>query len=420
MPCVQGYTNGIEIETPVPDARVFLDGSFKGYTALNRFSNRYSLVIRDLEVGDYQLTCTHAGYADYSAKLSVDETGITFHAVNFVKLKASASPQPNSETARNKTGRLEVISIPTRASVLLDGILVGITDLDVSSVTVGEHTVTVYFDYADTLNRHTIVFHMDPSEHILLSVDFESQTILSSADQVQASSGDPPIPLQRLDPAPTQYAYLNIFGDEHVDGVQVIINGKEIGKTPIRQLLVTESSIEITSDALTETFQLSTAKTYDLIILQKLKEPASAKEVAGYRPEPAAPRLLDEYTVIEKPNPVGILALTGGTIAGAALGGALLDVEEDSNTSGGFIGGIMGLITTTFFLAGTEVSLLMDEKIPIPEAPGKNDELLKAYELEMQTYEASKTALLNEEIDRIRALNQERGRILIKVHPINN
>jgi hypothetical protein len=119
----------LKIQSPVPDAEVFLDGSSVGKAPIER---------KDLDPGKHYIVVRKDGYADFKREVMlVENLPVSFAA----ELRASAG--------------LKFLSNPRGAAVMIDGEPIGATPANRPDVAAGEHIVEFrlagYFDNKQTV-----------------------------------------------------------------------------------------------------------------------------------------------------------------------------------------------------------------------------------------------------------------------------
>ncbi|MFH0900094.1 MAG: PEGA domain-containing protein [Pseudomonadota bacterium] len=121
-------TGLLKIVSPVPEAKVFIDGASAGTVPVER----------EVPAGEHFVTVQQTGYAVFEEKVQV------------------AAGQVASVTAALRAiGSLRFLSSVDSAEVVLDGEVIGRTPLFKEDIDVGEHVVTVrkdgYFDFEETV-----------------------------------------------------------------------------------------------------------------------------------------------------------------------------------------------------------------------------------------------------------------------------
>ncbi|NMB79717.1 MAG: PEGA domain-containing protein [Methanomicrobiales archaeon] len=129
-PMPTATTGWVYVASSPGGASVTLDGSPVGQTPYSG-----SLKLNGIAAGDHTVGLSLAGYAPYSAKVSVSPNTVS---------EVSAILQPSAPVST--TGSLSISSTPAGANVFVDNNFIGITPLTTSSVTTGTHTVTIRMD----------------------------------------------------------------------------------------------------------------------------------------------------------------------------------------------------------------------------------------------------------------------------------
>jgi len=122
----------IKITSSPSNAKVYLDGSYRGKTPLT---------ISNVKVGEYNIKVTKTDYYDWSKTIQVKWNTTTY-------VSAQLKPIP-------KTGSIHINSAPSNAKVYLDGSYRGKTPLTISNVKVGEYQIKIskddYYDWLTTV-----------------------------------------------------------------------------------------------------------------------------------------------------------------------------------------------------------------------------------------------------------------------------
>jgi len=113
----------IHVTSTPTGAEVYLDGSYQGLT---------ETAITGVSAGDHTLTLKKNGFQDYTTTVDVRS-----QTTSYVTATMQSGPTPPSPV-----GSIRVTTSPTGATILVDNVQKGISDLTVSDVPVGSHTVT--------------------------------------------------------------------------------------------------------------------------------------------------------------------------------------------------------------------------------------------------------------------------------------
>ncbi|WOF17121.1 PEGA domain-containing protein [Methanoplanus sp. FWC-SCC4] len=140
---VAGSNKGYVRVTSEPgEAEVYLDGRYMGLTGEQGTQGSYALT---LNPGTYTISVEKTGYRDYEVQTSVSSGQTAWvHAVLV----------PFTEPL---TGSVSVTSDPEGAGVYIDDVYKGITPVQISGVTAGEHQVMLKLDgYGDSHGKVTV------------------------------------------------------------------------------------------------------------------------------------------------------------------------------------------------------------------------------------------------------------------------
>jgi PKD repeat protein len=139
----------LAITTTPQSANVFLDNVFKGVTPLT---------LSDTPSGYHILRITLPGYEDYTTSATVEPGNTAL--VQAVLLKSGAEtavttvpPTTVATAAPQQNGSVAITSVPSGASVTLDGLKKGITPLILSEVLPGNHELTLEYSGYTTLEQ---------------------------------------------------------------------------------------------------------------------------------------------------------------------------------------------------------------------------------------------------------------------------
>jgi formylglycine-generating enzyme required for sulfatase activity len=173
---------GIEVYTPEPGVKVFVNGEEKGKTEYVSFAAvKYKNLLRiELSPGTYTLRFEYPGYQFSDSSVRVSQTGFTPHIIEFSGSKIRTDDLgPTVSSGQVETGTINVRSSPTQAYVELDGRqLDKRTDNSTQGVAIGPHRVRVYFNQTDSYSTE---FTLEAGSTITVIADFFKKTILVDA-----------------------------------------------------------------------------------------------------------------------------------------------------------------------------------------------------------------------------------------------
>jgi PEGA domain len=151
---------GLKVQSTVPNAEVFVDGSSLGRAPIDR---------NDLDPGKHFVVVHRDGYTDYKREVILVEN-------QSVPLVADLSA----------TGALRLISSPEGADLRVDGEVIGKTPVARDGISVGDHVVEVdlkgYFTHKETIK-------IEGGREKVFSVDLKQLPTGPSPEQVQARKG---------------------------------------------------------------------------------------------------------------------------------------------------------------------------------------------------------------------------------------
>ncbi|HVU50873.1 MAG TPA: PEGA domain-containing protein [Polyangia bacterium] len=120
---------GLKVQSTVPNAEVFVDGSSLGRAPVDR---------NDLDPGKHYIVVHRDGYTDFKREVVLNEN-------QYVALVADLSA----------TGAVRVLSTPEGADVRIDGELIGKTPVSRDQIGAGDHVIEFrlkgYFDHKETM-----------------------------------------------------------------------------------------------------------------------------------------------------------------------------------------------------------------------------------------------------------------------------
>ncbi|NLV84146.1 MAG: PEGA domain-containing protein [Spirochaetales bacterium] len=170
---------GLQIQTPMPNMKIYVDGTYAGETQSSVTGIYYLRV--PLAPGSYTIRCEHPDISSVSEVVEVPNTeGYKRHIVNITSKPVTATGINTQKTTQTiKTGSLKVISIPSGATIRVDNQALSVpTDASVSDVSIGKHTVSVSFP---SLSPLQISVMLEAGQTITVTADFENMSIRPDA-----------------------------------------------------------------------------------------------------------------------------------------------------------------------------------------------------------------------------------------------
>jgi len=151
---------GLKVQSTVPNAEVFVDGSSLGRAPVDR---------SDLDPGKHYVVVHRDGYTDFKREVFLNENQV-------VALVADLSA----------TGAVRVLSTPEGADVRIDGELVGKTPVSRDQIGAGDHVIEFrlkgYFDHKETMK-------VEGGREKVFSVDLKLIPTGPTPEQVQKRKG---------------------------------------------------------------------------------------------------------------------------------------------------------------------------------------------------------------------------------------
>jgi len=129
-PVPASSTGWIYVTSSPGGASVALDNNLVGQTPYSG-----SLKLNNIGVGSHTVSLTLPGYAAYTTQVSVSPSTVT-------EVNAILTPSAPASA----TGALSITSTPAGANVFVDNNFIGITSLEMNTVSAGMHTVTIRMD----------------------------------------------------------------------------------------------------------------------------------------------------------------------------------------------------------------------------------------------------------------------------------
>jgi archaellum component FlaG (FlaF/FlaG flagellin family) len=118
-------TGSVFISSSPTNATIYIDGVMKGMT---------NLLVQNITAGTHTLKLSKAGYQNYTAAIEV--------IAGQDKVLSPIILTPGGEPVNN-TGSVYVSSSPTNATIYIDGVMKGMTNLLVQNITAGSHNLTL-------------------------------------------------------------------------------------------------------------------------------------------------------------------------------------------------------------------------------------------------------------------------------------
>lgn len=202
--------------------------------------------------GDHALLLALSGYNDYSATVTVPENGSMRGSYTLVAASRVSSPAATGAAA---TGALVVTSDPPGAGVTLDGTAAGTTPLNLTSVSEGDHTVTVSLaGYADQSATITVpaggtsknAYTLSPN---ILSVSSNPAGASVTLDGTYAGT----TPLSRTAvPAGAHTLVLTLDGYDPYTATVTVVPGRELKASYTLEAVTTTSATTAITTVTTE------------------------------------------------------------------------------------------------------------------------------------------------------------------------
>jgi len=335
---VSGYENGLEVRTPKPDAKVFLDDKYMGQT--QTFNNINILIIENLKPGKHHLKCEVQNYNPYSTIVEIPTNRMLVHRVEFTVAGITVETlESTTGTQVKQTGTITVKSKPSNAYVSLDGNNINggsesLTDLAYHNVSIGSHEVEVYFDRYNPDQVFKIEVVLSQGENLIIVADFiESQISVNTKYTLNVVSNPPgKVRINNIDygytpiskklpygfyklsiskPGYSTYfetlmlnsnalinkelmvelgrAHLTIEEDDIVGAERITINGSIEGFTPL-ETIINEGENKIQIGSRTKTVNILKDHSYKITLSSN--DPALVKDLREIAPKPT---LMPEY-----------------------------------------------------------------------------------------------------------------------------
>jgi PKD repeat protein len=128
----------LALTTTPPNANVFVDNVFKGVTPLT---------LSDTPSGYHLIRITRPDYDDYTTSATVEPGKTTIVKAELVKSGMNTTPitLPATTVPVQKNGSIAITSVPSGASVILDGQNTGITPVIITDVLPGNHALSLSY-----------------------------------------------------------------------------------------------------------------------------------------------------------------------------------------------------------------------------------------------------------------------------------
>ncbi|MFP4383327.1 MAG: PEGA domain-containing protein [Spirochaetia bacterium] len=206
--------SGLFVETPFPGVKVYIDGSYRGETSEGIAEKNYLRI--ELVPGEYKVRTEYQSderiYEPVESVVEVPEDKFNVYKVTFQSTRIrSKSTNETSNVQTIATGIIKVRSTPPGAYITVNGVRIkdSLTDTDLYDVPVGNKTVKVSFASLDPLS---VSFFLSKNDEVLVKADFEKKQITVDKEYD-----------------------INIRTDP--DGAEVHVDGKYLGKTPLKTRL---------------------------------------------------------------------------------------------------------------------------------------------------------------------------------------
>ena len=139
IPFTEPTTGNLRVSSDPAGAGIYIDGSYNGVTHAGELTT-----FTGIAPGPHSIQLKLSNYQGYEETVEI-VAGMT----STISANLAMSPNPSPYAL------VEISSVPSGASVFLDGAVQGITPLTLSSVPAGKHTITIlmagYSDYATTV-----------------------------------------------------------------------------------------------------------------------------------------------------------------------------------------------------------------------------------------------------------------------------
>ena len=277
--------------------------------------------------GDHTLLLTLSGYNDYSATVTVPENGSMRGSYTLVAVSRVSSL---SATGAATTGALVVTSDPSGASVVLDGTAAGTTPLNLTSVSAGDHTVTVSLaGYADQSATITVPAGGTSKNAYTLSPDILSVSSNPAGAAVTLDgtyAGTTPLSLTAV-PAGAHTLVLTLSGYDPYTATVTVVPGRELKASYTLAVVTTTSATTAATTVTTEetTASLGGRPTPKAVTATTAAPPAAETNCTRYYAGTAAPDVssagrLTCTAVISSTDNLVTLTIPSGTLVTAPGG----------------------------------------------------------------------------------------------------
>lgn len=275
--------------------------------------------------GDHVLLLALSGYNDYSATVTVPENGSMRGSYTLV---AASRVSPLAATGVAATGALVVTSDPPGAAVTLDGTAAGTTPLNLTSVSEGDHTVTVSLaGYADQSATITVpaggtsknAYTLSPN---ILSVSSNPAGAAVTLDGTYAGT----TPLSRTAvPAGAHTLVLTLDGYDPYTATVTVVPGRELKASYTLAAVTTTSATTAATTVTTEETTVSPGARPTPAAVTTLATTAAETNCTRHYAGTAAPGVSSSgrlfcTAVISATNGAVTLTIPGGTLVTAPGG----------------------------------------------------------------------------------------------------
>lgn len=169
----------IQVVVNVSGTSLFIDGRFHSNQPLDIGSDEFLYYVETTN-GTHQVEVKHNNYQTQKIQVVV-KNNVVVENIYFSKSKGKVTSNTDSSnnTVFSKVGKIIVESKPTKARVLLDKSLSGITSAIYEDISIGKHSIEVSFPSKPKLS---LDFELGSNEEIRIIADFFNNTISIDAE----------------------------------------------------------------------------------------------------------------------------------------------------------------------------------------------------------------------------------------------